>query len=423
MLYSAIQQCRICGQPHLHPILNLGEQALTGVFPRAGEAIESGPIELLKCDETQGGCGLVQLRHSYTPEKMYGENYGYRSGLNQSMVEHLHRRVRLACGIAKPSAGDVILDIGSNDSTTLRHYGQSGLTLVGMDPTGKKFARYYPPHVRLIPDFFNAAEFEKALPGKKAKIVTSIAMFYDLEHPTGFMADVYRILADDGIWVFEQSYCPSMLAVNAYDTICHEHISYYALRQIKWMADRVGFKIIDVELNEANGGSFCVTVAKMNAPYQVAEERVDAMLQSEHDLGLGTMKPFLAFRNRVWKAREDLQAFVRDCRRHGKTIHGYGASTKGNVVLQFCGFTREDIPTIAEVNEDKFGRFTPGTYIPICSEKDARAQNPDHFLVLPWHFKKNILSREERYLETGGKLVFPLPAIEVVSRQTARQAA
>ncbi|MFM7151701.1 MAG: class I SAM-dependent methyltransferase, partial [Gemmataceae bacterium] len=368
-------------------------------------------------------CGLVQLRHSYTPEKMYGENYGYRSGLNQSMVEHLRRRVRFACAIAKPNAGDVILDIGSNDSTTLRSYPNLDLTMVGMDPSGSKFASYYPPNVRLIPDFFSAREFQKALPGKKVKIVTSIAMFYDLEDPTAFMADIHKILADDGIWVFEQSYCPSMLDVNAYDTVCHEHISYYALRQIKWMADRVGFKILDVELNDANGGSFCVTVAKKNAPYAEGTERVQSLLQDEEDRGLGTMKPFLAFRERVWKSRDELQSFVRESKRQGRTICGYGASTKGNVLLQFCGLTKEDIPCIAEVNEDKFGRFTPGTMIPICSEKEARSRKPDYFLVLPWHFKKNILAREQAYLETGGKLVFPLPGIEVIARQTGRQAA
>ena len=212
MLYTAIQRCRICGRPGLEPILDVGEQALTGVFPRSpAEPVEAGPMELVKCDESAGGCGLVQLRHSYTPEKMYGENYGYRSGLNASMVEHLRRRVRLACELARPGAGDVVLDIGSNDGTTLRAYPDCGLTLVGMDPTGKKFARFYPPHVRLVPDFFSAARFEQVACGKKARVVTSIAMFYDLESPQDFMAEVHRVLADDGVWVFEQSYCPAKI--------------------------------------------------------------------------------------------------------------------------------------------------------------------------------------------------------------------
>jgi hypothetical protein len=339
------------------------------------------------------------------------------------MVDHLRRRVRLACGIAHPQTGDVVLDIGSNDGTTLCAYPDCGLTLVGMDPTGKKFARYYPRHVQLIPDFFSARRFEQALPGKKARVVTSIAMFYDLESPQNFMADIHRILADDGIWVFEQSYCPAMLDVNAYDTICHEHISYYALRQIKWMTDRVGFKILDVELNDTNGGSFCVTVAKKTAPYQTADGRVAEILAREERLALGTLAPFVDFRNRVWKHRDELTAFVADVHRRGKSIAGYGASTKGNVILQFCGLTRQDIPMIAEVNEDKFGRQTPGTRIPILSEKEVRARKPDYLLVLPWHFKKNILAREQAYLDAGGQLVFPLPTIEVLGASTVRRAA
>jgi hypothetical protein len=345
---------------------------------------------------------------------MYGDNYGYRSGLNLSMVEHLRRRAQLAWTLARPAGGDLILDIGSNDSTTLRTYPDTGCQLVGMDPTGRKFSRYYPDHVTLIPDFFSARAFEKAFPQRKAKIVTSIAMFYDLEQPQSFMADIHRILADDGIWVLEQSYCPSMLAVNAYDTICHEHISYYALRQIKWMTDRAGFKIIDVELNDANGGSFCVTVARENAPYAAADRRVEQMLHEEESQGLGTLRPFEAFGQRVLCHRDDLKKLLADLHKRGKTVYGYGASTKGNVLLQFCGFTADDIPAIAEVNEEKFGAFTPGTHIPIRSEKDVRACQPDYFMVLPWHFKQGIIRREAEHLARGGKLLFPLPAIEVV---------
>jgi hypothetical protein len=423
MLYTAVQRCRICGQSGLQSVLHLGDQALTGVFPRsADEPVEAGPMDLVKCDEVRGGCGLVQLRHSYTPEKMYGENYGYRSGLNASMVEHLRRRARLACELARPAAGDVVLDIGSNDGTTLRAYPDCGLTLVGMDPTGKKFARFYPPHVRLVPDFFSASRFEQVANGKKARVVTSIAMFYDLESPQDFMAEVHRVLADDGVWVFEQSYCPAMLEVNAYDTVCHEHISYYALRQIKWMTDRAGFKILDVELNDANGGSFCVTVAKRSAPYAEAGARVAEVLAEEQRRGLGTLRPYLAFRDRVWRHRDELRGFLASARRAGKTVYGYGASTKGNVLLQFCGFTAKDLPAIAEVNEDKFGRSTPGTHIPILPEDEVRALRPDYLLVLPWHFREGILERERAYLEAGGQLVFPLPAIEVVGAAARRAA-
>ncbi len=424
MLYSEITHCRICGNQSLHSILHLGQQALTGVFPRTpDEEVPSGPLELVKCDETNGGCGLVQLRHSYPPESMYGTNYGYRSGLNQSMVRHLHERVEQALTIARPVTGDLVLDIGSNDSTTLQAYPQTGLDLVGMDPTGVKFARYYPPRVRLIPDFFNADTFQTHFPARKAKIVTSFAMFYDLETPQDFMAQVERILADDGIWVFEQSYLPAMLQEMAYDSICHEHLSYYALRQIKWMADRVGLKIVAVERNDVNGGSFCVTVAKEIAPYPEAGAIVGQLLAAEEEMGLGRIDTYEAFRRRVFAHRDELGGTVRSLTKQGQRIYGYGASTKGNVLLQFCGLGPSDIPAIAEVNEDKFGACTPGTRIPIRSEAEVHACKPDYLLVLPWHFRKSIVSREQAYLDRGGKLLFPLPGIESVNGSNQTRAA
>lgn len=420
-----ITTCRICGSTHLDSILDLGNQALTGVFPRGDTPVPAGPIELVKCVESAGGCGLVQLRHSYAPGLIYGTNYGYRSGLNASMVAHLQKRVRLALERARPQPGDLILDIGSNDGTTLSAYPKSDLTLVGMDPSGRKFAHYYPEHVRLIPDFFSGAAFAKACPGRKAKIVTSFAMFYDLDQPQDFMAEVHDILADDGIWVLEQSYCPAMLRALAYDTICHEHVSYYALRQIKWMADRVGFKVVEVEQNDINGGSFCVTLAKKSAAIVASSARDDTvaeLLAEEERLGFGTLEPFLEFRNRVFRHRADLQRFVRGARRRGKSVYGYGASTKGNVLLQFCGFTADDIPAIAEVNEDKFGASTPGTKIPILSEREVHALAPDCLLVLPWHFRENLIDREAAFLARGGQLVFPLPQIQTVAGCRAKSA-
>lgn len=416
MSYTTIQNCRICGGDRLDPILHLGEQALTGVFPRSrDEIVESGPLELLKCNSDSGGCGLVQLRQSYNPASMYGDNYGYRSGLNQSMVQHLGHRVQRALAIAQPGPGALILDIGSNDGTTLKAYPAAKFTLAGMDPTGRKFAHYYPQHVTLIPEFFSATAFRRAFAGRRAAIVTSLAMFYDLESPQAFMRAIHDILADDGVWVFEQSYLPSMLSQLAYDTICHEHLSYYALRQIKWMTDRCGFKILDVELNDANGGSFCVTVAKTASKHVADDRQVDQLLAAEDAAGLNTLTPYVAFRDAVTHHRDELCDFVRGEAASGKSVFGYGASTKGNVLLQYCNFTPEEIRAIAEVNEEKFGCFTPQTLIPILSEAEVRRQLPDYMLVLPWHFRTGIVRREATYLAGGGKLVFPLPTLETVA--------
>jgi hypothetical protein len=416
--YREIQACRICGSKQLDPVFHLGDQALTGVFPRTAQAqsaLTRGPLELVKCrdDGSPGRCGLLQLRHSYLPSEMYGANYGYRSSLNRSMVEHLHGKVRRVSKRVALGRGDFVLDIGSNDSTLLQGYSEAGLNLVGMDPTGEKFRQYYPAHVRLVADFFSAPAFLAASGGRKAKVVTSIAMFYDLERPQDFVGQVSEVLADDGVWVFEQSYMPTMLQTGSYDTVCHEHVEYYALAQIKWMMDRAGMKILDVELNDVNGGSFSVTAAKAASPLAADETGVAKMLAGERAAGLSAMHPYEEFKNRALRHREELTAFLRDVKARGKKIIGYGASTKGNVILQFCGITKADLPCIAEVNEDKFGAFTPGTAIPIVSEQEAKAMKPDYLLVLPWHFRDNIIKREQAYLRAGGKLVFPLPGIEV----------
>ncbi len=408
---TEISRCRIGGGDNLLTVLDLGQQALTGVFPKNVEdKITEGPLELVWSPES----GLLQLKHSYEPDEMYGDNYGYRSGLNQSMVEHLTRKVLFLERFAQPQQGDIIVDIGSNDCTTLKAYSTPGLKKIGIDPTGTKFASYYPENVKLVPEFFSEESYRSRFSGP-AKIVTSIAMFYDLEDPIQFAKNIEAILADDGIWHFEQSYLPSMLLTNSYDTVCHEHLEYYSLQSVEKILSAAGLKVVDVIMNDVNGGSFAVTAAKTGNKNLVTNEPVIQWLRKrELDIGLHTSKPYLEFKERVFRHRDDLVQLIRSLVADGKTVLGYGASTKGNVTLQFCGLTTADIQAIAEVNKDKFGCFTPGSHIPIISEKEARAMNPDYFLVLPWHFKNGILKREQEYLANGGKFIFPFPEIAVV---------
>jgi len=411
MTYKKIERCRICGNHQLERVLDLGEQMLTGVFPREkGADITTGPLHLVKCTGNADVCGLLQMEHSYDLGEMYGENYGYRSGLNASMVAHLHNKVNRIKGLVNLRDGDLVIDIGSNDSTTLQAYPTQGLSLVGVDPTGVKFHAYYPPHIQLIPDFFSSKLVEARFPGKKAKVVTSFSMFYDLEDPMGFMQQVFDVLADDGVWVFEQSYMPTMLDTNSYDTVCHEHLEFYALRQIKWMADRVGFKIVDVEFNDVNGGSFSITVAKSKGDTSVLPA-VQAILDEECARGLDTLQPFLEFAGRVEASRTELLAFLAEAKAKGKRVAVLGASTKGNVLLQYCGVTTTDVECVGEVNAEKFGCFTPGTWLPIANENDLLANEPDYLLVLPWHFRKFFMAN--RKWKTA-KLVFPLPRLDVV---------
>ncbi len=405
-----IDSCRICGSSHLTEILSLGSQSLTGVFPRTvNESITAGPLTLVWCE----ACSLLQLKQSYCLDEMYGENYGYRSALNSSMVRHLETKIRSLQALANPSPNDIVVDIGSNDATSLKAY-CGAFKKVGIDPTGEKFRSYYPPDVQLISDFFTADAFKARFPDRKAKIVTSIAMFYDLEDPSRFVKDIGEILSDDGIWHFEQSYMPSMLRTTAYDTICHEHLEFYSLKVVIDLLERGGLRVVDVAMNSVNGGSFAVTACHSRASYKSDTPIINWTLRQEDALGLRTAEPYLAFAKRVERHRIALSDLVKTLVSDGKKIVGYGASTKGNVLLQYCGLDHRYISAIAEVNEDKFGALTPGTHIPIVSEVDARSMKPDYFLVLPWHFKHGILERERDFIAGGGHFIFPLPEIEII---------
>ena len=329
------------------------------------------------------------------------------------MVRHLTAKIRMLEKAYELQPGDTVLDIGSNDSTSLRAYTTPGLHRIGIDPTGAKFKSYYPNDIALFPDFFSAETFRKS--GRtSAKIVTSLAMFYDLEDPIAFARDIRSILATDGVWHFEQSYMPSMLRLCSYDTICHEHIEYYSFGVVQKIADAADLKVVDVQFNAINGGSFAVTATPKSSKRRPNAAITNWLLEQEDRMGLGTPGPFREFEERVYRHRADLIRLVRALNADGKTVVGLGASTKGNVLLQFCGFTAKDIPCMAEVNEEKFGRYTPGSHIPIVSETEARAMKPDYFLVLPWHFKDGIVFREQEFIASGGKMIFPLPEIEIV---------
>ncbi len=419
MLYQKINHCRICGNKNLVPILDLGEQALTGVFPQVDEAVESGPLAIVKCfhEDASQHCGLVQLQHDYSMEKLYGDNYGYRSGLNSSMVAHLAEIVVKIEKRMELKDGDLVIDIASNDGTLLSQYGNRKLDLLGIDPTAEKFQEYYPADVNKEASFFSAAVVKKLKGDKKAKVISSIAMFYDLPDPLATMKDIAAVLDEEGIWVVEQSYLPAMIDNVSYDTICHEHLEFYALKQFQWMAERAGLKIIDLEFNKINGASFCLTLAHRDSKHQEAEALIKNTLEEEERRGFNQMAVYENFRLQTEKHRQELKKLLADLKKEGHKVYGYGASTKGNVILQYCQLSAEDLTCIADVNEYKFQRRTPGTLIPIVSEKEAKETKPDYFLVLPWHFQDNIISREQEFLKNGGKLIFPLPTIKIIGQE------
>lgn len=413
-----IFECRICKNKNLTDIFDLGEQYLSGRFPsKFEEQPLKAPLELVRCDDSQSRnyCGLLQLNHTVDLEEMYGDTYGYRSGLNRTMVNHLNDMVNTIESMVKLKKNDIILDIGSSDGTLLKAYKSKYVIKVGIDPAVKKFKSYYPKGIKAIPDYFSSELFKSFFGYKKAKVVTSISMLYDLEHPMQFLTEVQEILDDNGVWVCEQSYMPTMLEMNSFDSICHEHLEYYALKQIEWLLERVDMEVFDVELNDINGGSLRLYIHNKNDPRKVNIKGLAKLKEYEQSLNLDNLKPYEAFKKRVADVRKKVYRFILSERSKGKRIHIYGASTKGNVLLQFFGLDKKSIEAAAERNEDKWGRFTPGTMIPIISEEESRKMQPDYFLVLPWHFRKEFIQREEEFLNRGGKFIFPLPNPEVVA--------
>lgn len=398
-----INCCRICGCKNLNVVMDLGEQSLGSRFPGNGEP--DPPVYPLVLVQCKGECGLVQLKHNTPPDEMYTRGYGYRSGLNNTMVTHLQGLAQDAMSKAKLEHGDVILDIGSNDCTLLKSYnldGLVGIQKIGFDPTGSQFESFYPIEVKLANVYFSADIYNLAT-YKKAKIITTVSMFYDLPDPMKVVNDIKSILDPEGVWISEQSYLITMLEKRSFDTICHEHLEYYAIKQFKYMAEKAGLKIVDISFNECNGGSFRLTLAHKDSKmpeFIVRETEVTPMLP--------------VFVKECLNLRTNMVNLLTDIRNNNKTVYVCGASTKGNTLLQFYKLGGL-IKGASERNPDKWGKRTPGTNIPIVSEAEARYANPDYFLVLPWHFKQEIMEREATYLANGGQLIFPLPNVSIVS--------
>ena len=409
--FRKIETCRICGNNDLEVVLDLGIQFLAGNFPKERmEHVEKGPLKLVKCTEKPNSCGHVQLEHTYNLDEMYGANYGYRSGLNISMVNHLNSKFKKINNFVKFSEGDIVVDIAGNDGTFLGFF-PTNLNLLSIDPTSKKFSEFYKGHVKFIPDFFSFKLYNKVF-DSKAKVVTSFSMFYDLEDPISFAKEINMILDPvDGIWVLEQSYMPEMLKQNSFDTICHEHLSYYGLRQLKYILDISNFKIVDIEFNDVNGGSISLMVCNKHSNKYSESDKIDDILIQEENLGLNTINPWIDFGKRIELLKEEFWNNIKKMKEQGLSIAILGASTKGNVLLQKYEITANDFSFVGDINKDKFNCFTPGTLIPIKSENDV-VEKHDVFIVLPWHFRNFFISSPKF---KNKKLLFPLPKLELIN--------
>jgi len=419
---KTITKCRICKSDKLTPIISLDDQYLAGYSPKANDPIpilKKFPLELIRCDPSRNSkaCGLVQLKHSVFPDFLYGR-YFYMSGINKTMTENLKEIVDQAISEVKLDVKDIVVDIGCNDGTLLKNYQNLNVHAVGFDPAKNmaKFSRK--SGAKIIVDYFNANSYKKNFGTKKAKIVTSIAMFYDLENPNNFVKDVSQILHKKGVWLVELSYLPSMLIQNAFDTIVHEHLEYYHLKPIEYMLNKFNLKIADVFLNEVNGGSVRIFIKHKDQPLTKGEQkRISDLRKYEKNLKLDTDKPYKQFFNRCKKEREKLVNFIKKEVKAGKKFFAYGASTKGNTLLQFYGLDNSLIKAVADRNPDKWGRRTVGTNLKIISEENARKAKPDYFFVLPWHFIEEFKQREINFLKKGGKLIVPLPTFKIIQNK------
>ena len=410
--------CRVCGSSQLEQILDLGSQYLASRFPSPDLFDQEPgpfPLTLVRCSDPEK-CGLVQLKHTVDPLLMYSQ-YGYLSGINESMRGHLESVVRVAESWVPLNESSTVVDIGCNDGTLLGHYQLAdSMTRIGFEPAANAAEIARSCGIKVEQSFFGSQDSVALLSGRQADVVTSIAMFYDLEDPQTFVDSVAAILAPTGVWVIEMSYLPSMLQTKSVDTICHEHLEYYALKQIEWMVSRSGMVILDADLNSVNGGSLQLVVGHQEhwSRQALDASNVNRLLAEEETLGLNSTVPYERFARECELVRTAIKDHISRIKTSGAVVAGYGASTKGNTLLQYCNLSAKDIAYLADRNPWKEGRVTPGTRIPIVSENEFRKQAPEIALVLPWHFIDGFVARERKFLESGGAFLVPLPEVRLI---------
>jgi SAM-dependent methyltransferase len=358
-------------------------------------------------------CRLVQLDRNYNKKYLYGKDYGYRTGINNTMTNHVKKIVKKCSALADLKANDHVLDIASNDATLLNFY-QKNIITVGIDPLVNKYKRYYKKINYKISNFFQINDIKKLNLKKKFKIISVLSVFYDSESPNIFIKNVRDILDKKGVFILEQADLLSIIKNNLFDTICHEHLEYYSSNVIIEMMNRNGLKVFDHEFNDINGGSSRYYICHQKANYKVKQKKINKLLLKETKIGLRFKKTYKIFFKKVLNEKNKLKKIIKGIKNKKMIIHGYGASTKGNVLLQFYRIGNKDINYIADRNPLKYNLFTPGTKIKIISENYSRGLSPDYYLVLPWHFKKEILIREKKIRKKGTKFIFPLPKVKIV---------
>ena len=405
-----IKFCRNCKNSKFLKLLSLGKMSFTGKFSKTFfNDIPNAYLNLLMCKK----CRLVQLDRNYNKKYLYGKDYGYRTGINSTMTNHMKKIVKKFSALAKLKADDHVLDIASNDATLLNFY-QKNIITVGVDPLVNKYKKYYKKINYKISNFFQISDIQKLNLKKKFKIISALSVFYDCKSPNNFIKDVRDVLDKKGLFILEHADLLSIIKNNLFDTICHEHLEYYSSKVIIEIMNRNGLKVFDHEFNDINGGSSRYYICHQKADYKIKQEKINELLLKEIKIGLHSRKIYKVFFKKILNEKNKLKKLIKEIKNKKMIIHGYGASTKGNVLLQFYGIGNKDLNYIADRNPLKYNLFTPGTKIKIISENYSRKLQPDYYLVLPWHFKKEILIREREIRKKGTKFIFPLPRVKVV---------
>jgi len=417
MYVKARETCRVCGSSKLTTILSLGDQFVTNFVEESMKDHVKGTLELVLCNVKDGGCGLLQLRHTLNRDILY-RKYWYKSGISTTMVKALADIVSSAEKLVKLSPGDLVVDIGSNDGTLLRQFETSGLVTVGFEPSNL-WELGIEGISRIINDYFSYETFRREFGNKKAKLITSIAMFYDLEDPNTFVEDVKKCLDEDGLWVIQMNYLGLMLENNTFDNICHEHLEYYSLLSLSNLLNRHNMEAFDVELNDVNGGSFRIYIRHKGGKIKSflgAEERLRRLKAHEEKMGFDNNRAYDKFVKRIEKTKSDVMDFLNQEVKEGKKIFIYGASTRGLVVLQYFGIDKELIKAAVDKNPDKWGKYIVGTGIPIMSVEEYRKEKPDYLFVLPYHFIEEIGDQERNFLGKGGKMIVVIPKFRIITK-------
>lgn len=404
-----IKVCRNCKSKKFKKLLDLGNHAFSGYFPNKIRNEKKYPLILIRCEI----CSLVQLSHNFELSKMYGKDYGYRSGLNESMVKHLKNKSKLLKKKYRLENKNLIIDIGANDGTFL-HFFNNYKNLIAIDPTISKFKKYYTnKKIIKIEDFFNSSLLTRDLKNKKADLITSLSMFYDLPNPNQFVNTISKILSDKGVWHFEQSYLPEMLKKKSFDTICHEHLEYYDIRVVKNILEKNNLKIIDIVFNDINGGSFCIDAVKNTNNIKYNKNKIKKLIDIENQVYKNYHKKFSDLKKDITKIKTKLKNILKKLNLNNKKVYLYGASTKGNTLLQYFKINEKTVKGAFEINKDKFNCYTPGSNIKIIDEKKMSFIKPDYLLVLPWHFQKFFIKNKKNLNYKNFKYIFPLPKVKI----------